>query len=62
MVRSGDANTSDEEIPTEHDFAVAMSSANGLIGTGFASRYRLQRRIVVFKGPVGRCKVTTPSF
>ena len=26
------------------DGAVAMSSANGLVGTGFVSRYRLQPR------------------
>ena len=38
----------------------AMSSVNRLVGTGFASRYRLQPRDV-FKGPVGRCKATTPS-
>ena len=29
---------------TNRDGAVAMSSANGLVGTGFASRYRLQPR------------------
>ena len=29
---------------TVPDSAVAMSSANGLVGTGFASRYRLQLR------------------
>ena len=39
---------------------VAMSSADGLEGTGFASRYQLQPR-VFFKGPVDRCKTTTPS-
>ena len=38
---------------TGPDGAVAMSSANGLVGTGFASR--------VFKGPTSRCKTTTPS-
>ena len=27
------------------DGAVAMSSANGLVGTGFASRFRLQCRV-----------------
>ena len=37
-------------------WTVSMSSANGLIGTGFASRYRC-----VFKGPMGMCKATTPS-
>ena len=30
--------------PTGPDRAVVMSSANGLVGTGFASRYRLQPR------------------
>ena len=29
---------------TDPDSAVAMSSANGLVGTGFASRYQLQPR------------------
>ena len=29
---------------TGHDGAVVMSSANGLVGTGFASPYRLQPR------------------
>ena len=42
------------------DGAVAMSSVNGLIGTGFASQYRLQPKRG-FKGPIGRCKETTPS-
>ena len=42
------------------DGAVAISLANGLVGTGFASQYWLQPR-VDFKGPVGRCKATTPS-
>ena len=37
-----------------------MSSANGLVGTGFASRHRLQHRAGL-KGSVSRCKVTTPS-
>ena len=45
---------------TGPDGAVVMSSANGLVGTGFASRYRLQSR-AVFKDPMGRCKTTTPS-
>ena len=31
----------------------AHASANGLVGTGFASRYQL--------GPVSRCKATTSS-
>ena len=39
------------------DGAVAKSSANVLVGTGFTSWYR------VFKGPVGRCKANrTSSF
>ena len=38
--------------------AVAKSSANGLVGTGFASRSNPER---VFKDPMGRCKATTPS-
>ena len=44
-------------IITRPDRAVAMSSANGLIGNGIASRYPEQ----VFKGPFGRCKTTTAS-
>ena len=43
------------------DGAVATSSANGLVGTGFTSQYRLQQR-AGFKGPMGRCKATTPSY
>ena len=43
------------------DDAVAMSSVNGLVDTGFASRYRLQPRVGFFKGPMGRCNATTPS-
>ena len=39
---------------TGPDGAVLMLSANELVDTGFASRYR------VFKGPMGRCKATTP--
>ena len=31
--------------PDGPDGAVVMSSANGLVGTGFASRYRLQPRV-----------------
>ena len=31
------------------DGAVVMSSANGLVGTGFASRYQLQPRAGVLK-------------
>ena len=40
--------------------AVAKSSVNGLVGTGFASRYGSNPELV-FKGPMGRCKVTIPS-
>ena len=40
--------------------AVAMSSANGLVDTRLANRYRLQPR-VSFKGSMGRCEATTPS-
>ena len=46
---------------TGPDGAVTMSSANGLVGTGFVSRYRLQPERV-FKGPMGKCKATTASF
>ena len=42
---------------TSPDGAVAKASANGLVGTGFASRYRYR----VFKGPMGGCMATTPS-
>ena len=45
---------------TGADGAVVMSSANGLVGTGFASRYRLQPRVGL-KDPMGRCMATTPS-
>ena len=45
---------------TGPDGVVAMSSPNGQVGTGFASRYRLQPR-GIFKGPMGRGKATTPS-
>ena len=38
-----------------------MSFVNGLVGNGFASRYRLQSRAGFFKGPLCRCKTTTPS-
>ena len=44
---------------TGPDGTVAMSSVNGLVGTGFASRYRLQPRAVPVG--VGRCKAITPS-
>ena len=37
---------------------VAMSSANGLVGSGFISGSNPEQ---VFKGPMGRCKATTPS-
>ena len=40
---------------------VAMSSANGLVGTGFASRYRLLPRAGCLKAQMGRCKATTLS-
>ena len=36
-------------------------SAKRLLGSEFASRYRLQTR-VGFEGALGRCKTTTPSF
>ena len=39
---------------------MAKSSANGLVGTGFASQYWLHPR-ASFKCPMGRCKATTPS-
>ena len=42
------------------DDAVALLSANGLVGTGFASQYRPNPE-QVFKGPMDRCTVTTPS-
>ena len=45
---------------TDADGSVAKSSAKGLVGTGFASRYRLQPK-QVFKGTMSRCNVTTPS-
>ena len=37
--------------------AVAISSANGLVGTGFASGYRIQPGRV-FKDPMVKCKAT----
>ena len=48
---------------TGHDGAVVKSSANGLIGTGFASQYRLQPSAGCwfFKCSMGRYKATTPS-
>ena len=45
---------------TGPDGAVGKSKANGLVGTGFTSQYRLQLRAGFFKGPLGRCKPTTP--
>ena len=45
---------------TGPDGTVAMSSANGVVGTGFASQYQLQPR-AGFKNPMGRCMATTPS-
>ena len=41
-------------MATGLDGAVAKSSANVLVGTGIASR-------IFLKGPMGRCKATTPS-
>ena len=38
----------DNDVITGPDGAVAMSSANELVGTGFASLYRLQSRAVFF--------------
>ena len=35
---------------------MGKSSANGLVGTGFASWYQLQPRAGFFNRPVGRCK------
>ena len=46
---------------TGPDGSVVMASANGLVGTGFASRYQLQIPERVFKDPTGRCVATTPS-
>ena len=34
-----------DDYITSHNAAVAMSSADGLVGTGFTSRYRLQPRV-----------------
>ena len=45
---------------TGPDGAVVMSSANGLVCTGFASRYGSNPERV-FKDPIGRCMATTPS-
>ena len=45
---------------TDPDGAVVMSSANGLVGTGFASHYGSNPERV-FKDPIGRCMATTPS-
>ena len=41
---ASDKESTTFDVLTGPDGAVAMSSANGLIGTGFASRYRLQHR------------------
>ena len=46
--------------------AVTKSSPKGLVGTGFASRYRFQPTaglllFVCFKDVVGRCETTTSS-
>ena len=43
------------------DGEVVNILASGLVGTGFPSQYWLQP-MEVFKGPLGRCKATTPSF
>ena len=45
---------------TGPDGAMVMSSVNGLVGTGFASRYWPNPERV-FKTPVGRCMATAPS-
>ena len=39
---------------TGPDGAVAMLSANGIVGTGFASRYRVQPRTGLLKGPMDK--------
>ena len=39
----------------------AMSSANGLVDTGFVSLYRLRPESGVLKAYLGRCKATAPS-
>ena len=48
------------DLTTGPNGTVAKSSADGLVDTGFTSRYRLQNR-PGFKGPMGRCKATAPS-
>ena len=45
---------------TSPDGAVAMSSANGLVGTG-SHLGTGSNPVRVFKGPMGRCKATTHS-
>ena len=45
---------------TSPDHAVAMSSANGLVGIGFASRYWLQPRAGFFQGPKSRVRQLHP--
>ena len=48
-------------ITSPLDGAAAMSSGNGLVGTGFhLSTGSDPER--VFKGPMDRCKATTPSL
>ena len=47
-------------IDTIPNGEVAKSSAKRLVGTGFVSWYWLQPK-QVFKGPMSRCKATTPS-
>ena len=49
-----------ECLNTVPDGAVVKLSANGLVGTGFASRYRSNQELA-FKGPLSRRKATTPS-
>ena len=45
-------------VDTGTDGAVAKSSTNGLVGTGFASRHPE----LVYKGPMGRCKIFKGRF
>ena len=47
-------------VVTGPDGAVVMSSANGPVGTGFASHTGSNPERV-FKGPMGRCMATTLS-
>ena len=45
-------NLWERDEATGPDYKLTMSSANGLVGTGIASRYRVQPR-VIFKRPNG---------